>query len=100
MQIDDVVKSELRNIKAKSKREGVFKNHNSVRDFTFLIDEPYKLGGSDQAPTPMEYVLGSFNGCILIVNRIDCKRNRDFRSRELNVGLSWYSGSSWNVWNR
>lgn len=61
MQTDNIAKSELRNIKERSEREGVFKNHNVVRDFTFLIDEPYKLGGSDEAPTPMEYVLGSFN---------------------------------------
>ena len=67
MKIDNAVKSELRNVKAKSTREGVFKNQNTVRDFKFLIDEPYKLGGSNEAPTPMEYVLGSFNGCILIV---------------------------------
>jgi len=57
----NVVKSELRNIKEISEREGVFKNQNAVRDFTFLIDEPYKSSGSDEAPTPMVYVIGSFN---------------------------------------
>ena len=41
MKIDNAVKSELRNVKAKSTREGVFKNQNTVRDFKFLIDEPY-----------------------------------------------------------
>ena len=57
----------IRKVYAQSKRVGPFKNENEVRQFSFLIDEPEKLGGTNQAPTPMEYVLGSFNGCILIV---------------------------------
>lgn len=60
-------KSEIRSVRAASQRVGRFKNENTVRDFSFIIDEPAKLGGTDTAPTPMEYILGSFNGCILIV---------------------------------
>ncbi|MFA1820993.1 OsmC family protein [Virgibacillus oceani] len=56
-----------RTISAYSSRVGTFKNENRVRDFNFTIDEPEKLGGTNNAPTPMEYILGSFNGCILIV---------------------------------
>jgi hypothetical protein len=29
------------------------------RDFTWLIDEPKQLGGSNQAPNPQEYLLSS-----------------------------------------
>ncbi|TXL67452.1 OsmC family protein [Cerasibacillus terrae] len=61
------VNKEIREIKASSQRVGVKKNTNEVRNFHFLIDEPVKLGGTNKAPTPMEFVLGSFNGCILIV---------------------------------
>lgn len=60
-------KSGLREITATSNRMGTFKNTNTVRKFNFLVDEPYRMGGTNEAPTPMEYVLGSFNGCILIV---------------------------------
>ncbi|PZE21638.1 OsmC family protein [Paenibacillus xerothermodurans] len=60
-------KSEVRRVRAASQRLGRFKNENTVRGFTFRIDEPEKLGGTDTGPTPMEYVLGSFNGCLLIV---------------------------------
>ncbi|MEI3605724.1 OsmC family protein [Pseudogracilibacillus sp. SE30717A] len=56
-----------RKIIASCKRTGEMKSINTVRNFSFPIDEPIKLGGSDEAPTPMEYILGSFNGCILIV---------------------------------
>lgn len=65
--------SNLRRIKANSKRIGNFKNENAVRDFTFIIDEPTKLGGTNAAPTPMEYILGSFNGCVLIVVELVAK---------------------------
>lgn len=61
------INTNLRNVKASSERIGVLKNVNTVGKFSFTIDEPVKLGGTDEAPTPMEYILGSFNGCILIV---------------------------------
>jgi len=60
-------KKHYRTVRAYSSRVGKFKNKNTVRDFNFTIDEPEKLGGTNDAPTPMEYILGSFNGCILIV---------------------------------
>ncbi|GGM42039.1 OsmC family protein [Paraliobacillus quinghaiensis] len=63
----EVANKHVRAIHAYSNRIGALKNENKVRDFTFTIDEPEKLGGTNEAPTPMEYILGSFNGCILIV---------------------------------
>ena len=57
----------VRSIHTYSNRISALKNENQVRDFTFTIDEPEKLGGTNEAPTPMEYILGSFNACILIV---------------------------------
>lgn len=56
-----------RTIYAHTERIGNFTNESKVRDFSFTIDEPEKSGGTNKAPTPMEYILGSFNGCILIV---------------------------------
>lgn len=64
---ENQINTNLRRIKASSKRIASFKNENTVRDFVFTIDEPVKLGGTNEAPTPMEYILGSFNGCVLIV---------------------------------
>lgn len=58
---------ELRKIEVKSVWKGKFQTENHVRNFQFLIDEPEKLGGGNEAPTPLEYVVGSFNGCILVV---------------------------------
>ncbi len=44
-----------------------YDNRIAVRDFDFAIAEPAKLGGSDAAPTPMEYVAGALSGCLSIV---------------------------------
>ena len=35
-----------------------------VRDFTFNVDEPEKLGGTNTGPNPVEYQLGSLAGCL------------------------------------
>lgn len=62
-----ITNSNIREIKANCLRIDAMKSVNTVRNYSFTIDEPVKLGGSNEAPTPMEYILGSFNGCILIV---------------------------------
>ncbi|MEK9673879.1 MAG: OsmC family protein [Rhodospirillaceae bacterium] len=53
----------LRTIETTGKRNGAFRTDVGVRDFEFVIDEPEKLGGTDRAPTPMEYVTGALGGC-------------------------------------
>ncbi|WP_091181808.1 OsmC family protein [Paramicrobacterium humi] len=39
----------------------------SIRDFSFHIDEPEPVGGTNSAPTPMEFIAGALNGCITVV---------------------------------
>lgn len=39
----------------------------SIRDFSFTTDEPEPVGGTNSAPTPMEFVAGALNGCITVV---------------------------------
>ena len=38
-----------------------------TRGFEFVIDEPEELGGSDEAPNPVEYLIGSWAGCLNVV---------------------------------
>jgi Predicted redox protein, regulator of disulfide bond formation len=40
-----------------------------VRQFEFKFDEPQMLGGADQDPNPVEYVLASLGACQAIVYR-------------------------------
>lgn len=40
----------------------VFKTH--IRQHTFVVDEPKRLGGEDTHPNSMEYVLGAYGACL------------------------------------
>lgn len=41
-----------------------------ARQFTFRSSEPVSEGGLDDAPNPMELLVGSINGCISVVVEI------------------------------
>lgn len=52
-----------------------------ARHFSFLIDEPASLGGNDDGPNPVEYLLASYAGCLnvvihLVANEEDVKINK------------------------
>ena len=38
-----------------------------VRQFTFVVDEPWSLGGTDLGPNPVELLLSSLLGCMNVV---------------------------------
>lgn len=57
----------LREINTTSERIGYGKNINTIREHSFVTDQSIKAGGTNEAPSPMEYILGSFNGCVLVV---------------------------------
>lgn len=38
-----------------------------VRDLEFVVDEPTTLGGTNEGPTPVEYLLGTWAGCLNVV---------------------------------
>src|SRR5699024_465570 len=61
------IKQNLREIETSCERVGPVKSVSYVRDFSFTIDQTIRGGGTNQAPTPMEYILGSFNGCVLVI---------------------------------
>lgn len=46
------------------------RSETKARDFTFTVDEPPELGGSDQGPNPVEYVLGGLAACQEITYRL------------------------------
>lgn len=61
------VNKNLRKIETTSERIGPVKSVNQIREFSFITDQSIKAGGTNEAPSPMEYILGSFNGCVLVV---------------------------------
>ncbi len=44
-----------------------FRSNIKARDFEFISDEPESLGGENEGPNPVEYVLGAFAACQEIV---------------------------------
>lgn len=44
-----------------------------ARDFTMIIDEPPVLGGQDEGPNPVEYVLSAIVGCLNVTGHIVAK---------------------------
>lgn len=42
----------------------------TARQFKIVVDEPKGLGGSDNGPNPVEYVLASVSGCLNVVGHV------------------------------
>lgn len=40
--------------------------HRVNRDFTWAIDEPKQLGGSNHSPNPQEYLLSGLGACLMV----------------------------------
>lgn len=51
-----------------------------ARSFSFIVDEPEALGGNDDGPNPVEYLLGSYAGCLNVVINLVAK--------ELNITIN------------
>ncbi len=52
---------------ARTELTGATRVEVQTRNFEFVIDEPESLGGTDEGPNPVEYLLGSLGGCLSIV---------------------------------
>lgn len=48
----------------------------TVRDFTFLMDEPAELGGTDKGMNPLEAILCGLGGCQAIVVKAFAKAQK------------------------
>ncbi|MFC6613478.1 OsmC family protein [Halopenitus salinus] len=57
-----------------------------VRDFEFVVDEPEPLGGTDEGPNPVEYLLGSWAGCLNVVANL-VARERDITIDSLDISI-------------
>ena len=44
-----------------------------TRTFSFIVDEPPVLGGTDEGPNPVEYVIGALAGCLNVVAHMVAK---------------------------
>jgi uncharacterized OsmC-like protein len=64
---------QIKTVRAEGQWKGQFRTDLDVRDFRFVTAEPEKIGGNNEGPTPMEYVLGALNGCLGVVVELVAK---------------------------
>ncbi|GAB3417274.1 OsmC family protein [Haloparvum alkalitolerans] len=58
----------------------------SVRDFEFVVDEPTAVGGTNEGPTPVEYLLGAWAGCLnLTAHNVAADRGVEIEGIELGL---------------
>jgi uncharacterized OsmC-like protein len=78
---------QIKTVRAEGEWKGRYRTDLNIRDFRFIIAEPEKIGGKNEGPTPMEYVLGALNGCLSVVIELVAKE-RGFELRDLRVSSS------------
>ena len=44
-----------------------------ARNFEIIVDEPQDLGGNDEGPNPVEYVLAAYAGCLNVMGHLIAK---------------------------
>lgn len=57
----------LKRIRSHGERTGAERTDVTIRRHRFTLDEPVAAGGTDTAPTPLEYVVGALNGCVTVL---------------------------------
>ena len=72
-----------------SKSESPAKTKITTRGFDLLVDEPEELGGTNEAPNPVEYILAGYAGCINVVAHIVAEE-LDFPLENLRVDIDGY----------
>ena len=58
-----------------------------MRNHFAVIDEPIALGGGDNAPTPVEYLLTAIGGCVAITLRMYSER-KGWELGEITVNVT------------
>ena len=65
----------MADIKFRTKAEGLNPTKTLVkaRNFEIIVDEPQDLGGNDEGPNPVEYVLAAYAGCLNVMGHLIAK---------------------------
>lgn len=56
--------NELPSMRIEAESESTTKSSVTARDFEMTVDEPESMGGSDDGPTPLEYLIAGQAGCL------------------------------------
>jgi uncharacterized OsmC-like protein len=57
-----------------------------ARQFDFVVDEPPALGGTNDGPNPVEYLIGSWAGCLnVVVHTVGEERGIDIDGVDIEI---------------
>jgi uncharacterized OsmC-like protein len=78
--------STLLNFSIQSKSTSPARTEIETRGFKLVVDEPTELGGTNDAPNPVEYILAGYAGCINVVAHLTAKElNIDVKNLEIFI---------------
>jgi len=63
------------------------KYEGNARHFKITVDEPHALGGNDDAPNPVEYILAGYAGCLNVVINLVAKE-LEIKINSLKIEIS------------
>ena len=73
-------------VRVSAKSENATKTVVKARNFQIVIDEPAELGGTNDGPNPVEYVLGAFAGCLNVMAHVVAKElNMTLRGIKIDI---------------
>lgn len=57
-----------------------------ARNFEFVVDEPATLGGTNDGPNPVEYLIGAWAGCLnVVVHTVSDERGIDLERVDIEI---------------
>lgn len=74
-------------VEVEAQREGQTRSTVEARDFELVVDEPENMGGADEGPNPLEYLLAGQAGC-LNVTASQVANDMDIELEGLEIGIT------------
>ena len=59
----------------------------NARNFKVIVDEPAELGGTNDGPNPVEYLLAGYAGCLNVVGNI-VAREQGLAIKKLSIEVN------------
>lgn len=59
----------LETISVEAQRESATRTTVKLRDFELTVDEPEEMGGQNEGPNPLEYLLAGQAGCLNVTGQ-------------------------------
>lgn len=74
------------NFSVSGQRKNKTKIEVKAGDFTLIVDEPENLGGTNDGPNPVEYVLAALAGCLNVVGHLAAEE-MGFELKDLKIDI-------------